>query len=173
MSDYYVGVDLGGTQLRMGAITSGGLLAGQLFSVPTGRDFSPDQLSSEVSSLAAKVSTSTGRLHALGFGTAGVIRSGRLTQVDNLPLLKGVEIAALVESAAGCPVRIENDARCFVLAEARFGAGRGVKTLCGVTLGTGVGCGVVIGDKVHRGATQEAGEVWRIPLRGAPLEDSL
>jgi len=169
----YVGVDLGGTQLRMAAIHGNGSLAGELFSVPTGRDFGPDELARQLSSLAQRVSSDSGRLEALGVGTAGVIRAGRLTQVDNLPRLTGVEIAALVEAAAGCPVRIENDARCFVLAEGRFGAGRGARSLCGVPLGTGVGCGVVIEGEVHRGATSEAGEVWRIPLRGAPLEDSL
>ncbi len=102
-----------------------------------------------------------------------MLREGKLTQVDNLPLLAGADVVALVQEVAGAPVRVENDARCFALAEARFGVARGARHLCGVTLGTGVGCGVVIDGKVHRGATWEAGEVWRLPLRNAPLEDFL
>jgi glucokinase len=110
---------------------------------------------------------------ALGFGTAGVIHPGPLTQSDNLPRLNGVDLDILVKGVFGCPVRIENDARCFTLAEARFGAGRGARSLCGITLGTGVGCGIVIEGRLHRGSGSEAGEVWRIPLRGAPLERAL
>ena len=106
----------------------------------------------------------------MGFGTAGVVGDGPLTQCDNLPRLNGVDVAALVATVAACPVTLENDARCFTLAEARFGAGRGAKNVVGITLGTGVGCGVMIGGRLHRGAGQQAGEVWRIPLRGKHLE---
>jgi glucokinase len=171
-SSFYAGVDLGGTQLRMAAVRPDGRLVSELLSAGTGRDFGPDQLRAGIAALVSELSERQGRgFEGLGLGTAGVLRDGKLTQVDNLPLLTGVDVATLVGEAAGCPVRVENDARCFALAEARFGAGRGARHLCGVTLGTGVGCGVVIDGRVHRGATCEAGEVWRLPLRGAPLED--
>ena len=168
---FYLGVDLGGTQLRMAAVTTDGRLTSDLLSVPTGREFGPTDLEGHLADLASKVRSHAGNgAAALGFGTAGVIHPGPLTQSDNLPRLNGVDLEALVRRVSGCPVRIENDARCFALAEARFGAGRGTQSLCGITLGTGVGCGIVIGGRLHRGSTSEAGEVWRIPLRGAPLE---
>ena len=93
-----------------------------------------------------------------------------LTQVENLPLLNGTDVAALVRDVAEVPVRLENDARCFTLAEARFGAGRGARDVCGITLGTGVGCGVMVDGRLQRGANFQAGEVWRIPMRGHHLE---
>jgi glucokinase len=169
---YYAGVDLGGTQLRMAAVDVRGRVVSELHSVATGRDFGPDGLRAGLIDLIARIEDEMGgSFRALGLGTAGVLREGKLTQVDNLPRLAGIDVGALASEAARSPVPVENDARCFALAEARFGAGRGARHLCGVTLGTGVGCGVVIDGKVHHGALWEAGEVWRLPLRDAPLED--
>jgi glucokinase len=118
-------------------------------------------------------STLDSRVAALGFGTAGVVNRGPLTQCNNLPLLNGLDIGSLLQDTAGCPIALENDARCFTLAEARYGAGRGAHDVCGITLGTGVGCGVMIGGRLHRGTAFQAGEVYRIPLRGHILEDFL
>jgi glucokinase len=171
VGSFYLGIDLGGTQLRMAAVTPEGRLLSELLSVPTGREFGPGDLEGSLADLTSRVRSLAGDgAAALGFGSAGVIHPGPLTQSDNLPRLNGVDLEVLVKRVSGLPVRIENDARCFALAEARFGAGRGARSLCGITLGTGVGCGIVIEGRLHRGATSEAGEVWRIPLRGQPLE---
>jgi glucokinase len=160
---HFAGVDLGGTQLRMAVVSEDGRLVSELLSLATGREFGPAELRSGIMTLAAEVRGKAGHaFEALGLGTAGVLRDGKL---------QGTDVVSLVQGAAECPVRVENDARCFALAEARFGAGRGSRHLCGVTLGTGVGCGVVIDGKIHRGSMSEAGEVWRLPLRGSPLED--
>ncbi len=168
----YVGVDLGGTRMRMAAVGRDGRLATEVLSVPTGREFGPEDLMGRLGELAQRLRGSLGQalVSAIGFGTAGVVGDGPLTQCDNLPRLNGVDLAALVATVAACPVTLENDARCFTLAEARFGAGRGAKNVVGITLGTGVGCGVMIGGRLHRGAGRQAGEVWRIPLRGKHLE---
>jgi glucokinase len=163
---YYLGVDLGGTQLRVAAVTSEGRLATEMLSVSTGKDFGPDELRNQLINLTkqARVMVGDHPIAALGFGTAGVIYHGTLTQASNLPRLNGIRIEAVVREAAGCAVKVENDARCFALAEARFGAGRGARHLCGLTLGTGLGCGVMIDGHLHRGAGAQAGEIWRIPL---------
>jgi len=169
---YFLGVDLGGTQMRMAAITGDGRLATEVLSAQTGRDFGPQDLQRQLRALAERLrSTLDGHaVAALGFGTAGVVGEGPLTQCDNLPLLNGIDVAELVRGVAGCPVALENDARCFTLAEARYGAGRGEREVGGITLGTGVGCGVMVGGRLHRGAASQAGEVWRIRVRGHPLE---
>jgi len=171
---WYLGADLGGTQFRMAAVTCEGQLATELVSVPTGPEFGPEDLRRQVASLEATlVARLDGQIAALGLGTAGVVRPGPLSQSTNLPRLNGVDLTALVRTATGHPVALENDARCFTLAEARFGAARGARHVVGVTLGTGVGCGVIVDGKLHHGVGYEAGEVWRIPLRGRPLEESL
>jgi glucokinase len=169
----YLGVDLGGTQLRMAAVLPDGGLVSDVVSTPTGRAFGPSDLQQALVDLQARLGpTQNGRrAAALGFGTAGVVVEGRpLTQSENLPLLNGTDVASLVRDVAGVPVRLENDARCFTLAEARFGAGRGARDVCGITLGTGVGCGVMVDGRLQRGANFQAGEVWRIPMRGHHLE---
>lgn len=171
----YLGVDLGGTQLRVAAVNRDGGLASALFSVATGRDFGPDDLVRELSALVARLGPllSERPIGALGFGTPGVVCMGPLTQSENLPRLNGIDLAHLVRSAFSRRVTIENDARCFVLAETRFGAARGFTDVVGITLGTGVGCGLMVEGRLHRGVAGEAGEVWRVPLRGEPLEKSL
>ena len=169
---YFLGVDLGGTQMRMAAVTQGGTLASDIVSARTGAGFAPDDLRRALRDLAAQVvrRVNGGSVAALGFGTAGVVGAGPLTQSPHLPRIEGTDVAALVAEAMDCPVAVENDARCFTLAEARYGAGRGAKDVCGIVVGTGVGCGVMIGGRLHRGATSQAGEVWQIPLRGESVE---
>lgn len=158
----------------MAVVTKEGRLATELLSVPTGPGYRSEDLGRDVAHLReALTDRLDGPIAALGLGTAGVVRPGPLGQATNLPLLKGVDLRVLLHAAAGCPVEVENDARCFTLAEARFGAARGARHVAGVTLGTGVGCGVMVDGKLHHGATYEAGEVWRIPLRGQPLEAAL
>ena len=168
----FLGVDLGGTQMKMAAVTVHGRLATEVLLAPTGPTFGPVDLRRELCVLAERVRSSLdGRpIAALGFGTPGVVGEDALSQCDNLPLLNGSDLVELVRGVAGCPVALENDARCFTLAEARYGAGRGATDVCGITLGTGVGCGVMIGGRLHRGAGGQAGEVWRIPVRGHDLE---
>jgi glucokinase len=168
----FLGVDLGGSQLRMAAVTPAGRLLTDLLSVPTGKSFGPAELQRMLRELSERLRPSlNGRdVVALGLGTPGVVNDGPLSQCENLPLLNGVDIGDLVRDAVGCPAALENDARCFTLAEARYGAARGVRDVCGLTLGTGLGCGVMIGGRLYRGANSQAGEVWRVPLRGRPLE---
>jgi glucokinase len=169
---YFLGVDLGGTQVRVAAVTRSGTLASDVLSARTGAEFAPDDLRRALRELGGQVARrmNGARAEAVGFGTAGVVGAGPLTQSPHLPRIEGTDVAALVAETMGSPVAVENDARCFTLAEARYGAGRGAKDVCGIVIGTGVGCGVMIGGRLHRGANAQAGEVWHIPLRGDSVE---
>ena len=169
---YFLGVDLGGTQMRMAAVTPDGALATDVLAVQTGAAFTPEDLRREVRQLAAQVAQRMNgqALAGLGFGTAGVVTDGPLTQSPHLPRIEGTNVAQIVREAVPCVVTVENDARCFTLAEARYGAGRGARDVCGMVLGTGVGCGVMVGGRLHRGASAQAGEVYHIQLRGQSVE---
>lgn len=170
---YFIGVDLGGTQLRMAAVTRTGQLATEMLSLPTGKGLTPAELVRKLGQLYAQIETLTAghSLAALGVGVAGVIWENQLSESDNVPLLNDINLKELLQEAAhGLPVTLENDARCFVLAEARFGAGRGAQHVCGITLGTGCGGGVIANGQLVRGARGGAGEVWSIPLREHFLE---
>jgi glucokinase len=171
---YYVGVDLGGTQLRMAGVSAQGELATEVLAVPTGPEIREDELAARLGAMLAQVRGALGQPPAaLGVGVAGVVNGGPLTGAENLPHLNGVDIVALAGQAAGCPVAMENDARCFTLAEARFGAGRGARDVCGLTLGTSIGCGLMVGGRFLRGATSSAGEVWCMPVRGRRIGEWL
>jgi glucokinase len=169
---YYLGADLGGTSLRVGAVTPEGRLA-HVLTAPTGRGFGPDELRAEVGTLMNRLAdlVHTADWQGAGFGTAGVVpQDGPLRHSDNLPRLVGTNIRPLLEEVVGREVVLENDARCFTLAEARFGAGKGARDVCGITLGTGIGSGLLLGGRLHRGSASQAGEVCRLPLRGKSLE---
>jgi glucokinase len=172
-SGYYLGADLGGTSLRLGAVSPHGELLSEVLSVPTGRGFDAAALQQHARGLAQRIGRALpdATWRGVGFGTAGVIHEdGPLAHADNLPKLCGQNLRSLLEEALGGPVVVENDARCFTLAEARFGAARGARSVCGITLGTGVGSGVFIHGRLIRGASSQAGEVCRVPLRDHPLE---
>jgi len=98
-------------------------------------------------------------LGAVGVGIAGLVdRDGVLQFAPNLPGVVDFDVAALLSSAAGVPVVVDNDANCAAVAEHRAGAGRGASDLVLVTLGTGIGGGVIIADRLIRGASGFAGE---------------
>jgi predicted NBD/HSP70 family sugar kinase len=172
MKQTYLGVDLGGTQMRMAAVTDDGQLATPMFAVPTGKQFAADDLRTQLAALHAQVRAVGGTPPsvAIGFGITGLVREPTLSASDFLPCLNDLDIVALAQETLGYPAKIENDARCFVLAETRFGAARGARNVVGITLGTGAGGGVIVDGKLHRGAHANAGEIWSMPLRDKWLE---
>ncbi len=89
---------------------------------------------------------------------------GVVLNPPNLPSWHGTPVRRLLEDALGRPVAIENDANAAALAEWRYGAGRGCDDLVYLTMSTGVGGGLVLGGRLHRGVASSAGEVGHIPV---------
>jgi len=98
---------------------------------------------------------------AIGLGVPGFIESKtkHVISMPNIPGFEGMDVRHWLSSATGLPVTIENDARCFTYAEALLGAGKGHRIVLGVTLGTGVGGGIVIDGTLFHGTHGYAGEV--------------
>lgn len=168
-----IGIDLGGTQLRLAAVNPSSELTSEVFVATTGVNVTIEDLMCELQQMWLQVQTALPNqtIRACGVGITGVIRQQRLAASDFLPRLVAYDLPALFSSALGnIPVKLENDARCFLLAEARFGAGRGTRNACGITLGTGAGGAVMVNGELITGANAEAGEVWRIPCRDSFLE---
>jgi glucokinase len=144
------GVDLGGTNLRAA------LVDGQGRVVARRREPTPATLDAIVSAIATSVAhLGAGRSDAgaVGVGAAGMVdRHGMVHYAPNVPAFVRVPLGALVAEATGRPVVVDNDANVAALAELTHGAGRGYSNLLLVTLGTGVGGGIVIGGEVFRGA---------------------
>lgn len=98
--------------------------------------------------------------------------SGAVVFSPNLPTMAGILIRQEMEERLGVPVLIENDANCFVFGEWKAGAGSGTEVCCGITLGTGFGMGIIIHERLYRGAHGSAGEICFSPFRdGLKIEE--
>ncbi|MFT4343600.1 MAG: ROK family protein [Candidatus Woesearchaeota archaeon] len=107
----------------------------------------------------------------IGIGFPAPIDNGKVHFAPNIPGWDNVDIAHEVMSKFGIPCKVENDANCFALGEA-YENNLLDKTVVGITLGTGLGCGIVIHGKLHTGSTGIGGEIGHIPFEKATLEDA-
>jgi glucokinase len=155
-----LGLDLGGTNVKC-AVLSG---AGEVLATASAGNNAAggeDAVLARVVSLGRATAAPFGPIESAGLGLPGHFdaASGTGVLLPNLPgSWVGREIAGPVAAGLGVPVRLVNDARALTLAELRLGAGRGVRDLVCVALGTGVGGGVVIGGRLHLGSAH-AGEI--------------
>ena len=167
---FTIGVDLGGTNLRIGAYTpSGGLLqAIQLHTrLADGRDAVASDICTAVRQLIASYSLHM-KLAGVGVGSPGPLElpAGILRQPPNLPGWDGFELRGTLERALSIPVDLQNDANVAALAECVLGRGKslGVHSLCMLTLGTGVGGGIIFQGKIWDGISGMAGEVGHLNI---------
>ncbi|MEV3871395.1 ROK family glucokinase [Streptomyces sp. NPDC049906] len=158
-----IGVDIGGTKIAAGVVDEEGTIL-ETHTVPT--PSTPDGI---VESICTAVA-GAGRDHdieAVGIGAAGYVDDKRATVLfaPNIDW-RNEPLKDEVEQRAGLPVVVENDANAAAWGEYRFGAGRGHEDVVCVTLGTGIGGGVIIGNKLRRGrfgVAAEFGHVRMVP----------
>lgn len=160
-----IGVDLGGTNCR-GALVSadGGIVSSLRMAtrIEDGLTAFLDRLTGFVRNLMTAVSAA-GAPAVLGIGTPGVIAAdGSVVASPNLPPLNGVFLAERLRERLGLAVVVVNDANAIAWGEALFGAGRSFDSFLAVTLGTGVGGGLVLNRRLWEGADGAAGEVGHL-----------
>jgi glucokinase len=164
MSSFSIGVDLGGTNLRVAAYTrASGLL--ETILLPTrlsaGRHAVVEDMCHAIRKLLSNHSTQH-ELIGVGIGTPGPLElpAGRLHNPPNLPGWDGFELRAEVEACLDMPVTVESDANVAALAECILGSGNtlGIDSLCMLTLGTGIGSGIILNGKIWHGSHGMAGE---------------
>lgn len=103
----------------------------------------------------------------IAIGFAGMIdKNGKILRSPNIKFLDGFNLKEYLEEKFKTKVFIENDVKCFTYAEMREGAGKGVKNLVGITLGTGIGGGIIINSRLYRGANGSAGEIGHMIIDG-------
>ena len=159
----FVGLDLGGTALKAALVDpNNGISVEGTHVSNTPRTGSPDELAESL--IEAALLVADGRqVQAVGVGVPGQFdtRSGTLRALPNVPgQWGGFPIRKrLAEGLGGLPVTLVNDSQAFTLAEALLGAATERRTVLGMTLGTGIGGGLCIGGKIHRGANGAAGEI--------------
>lgn len=165
--DVWGGVDFGGTNIKAGLVTrQGRVLARRTLS--THQHLTPERFArGVVAALRALARTRRARLRGVGIGAPGLIdtRDGRIHQLVNVPGgWRGVRLGVLVERYAQRPCAVDNDVNVVALGEWRVGAGRGTQHSVYVTLGTGVGGGIVLNGQLVRGALGSAGEVGHMAI---------
>ena len=163
MIEFGIGVDLGGTNLRAAAIDRTGHLLDKPISVDTnyhgGREAVISDIVNAVTTL--KQQFASARLAGVGIGVPGFIRlrEGFITNSNNLPYLENFPVRDEIEKRLGTPIILENDANAAALGETWQGAGRDVDSLVLLTLGTGIGGGIVIDGRLRLGPLSAAGEI--------------
>jgi glucokinase len=160
MSDWTVGIDLGGTTFSAGRVDESGAIRDQT-EEPTLQHEGPERLLPRLAQAANKVLSAGEKATAFGIGVPGPVkhREGVCVYAPNLDGWTNLPVAAPLQEQTGLPTFVINDAKAATLAEARFGAGRGADSILLLTLGTGIGSGLTIGGKLHLGATDRGSEV--------------
>jgi glucokinase len=164
-----IAVDLGGTKLLTGLVDEKGVVVK--------RTVRPTPLGSQEELVAALEAGIEEMMEdgvaALGVGIPSLIdqERGRAVASVNIPL-EGIDFRDLLKERFGLPTGIENDANAAALAEHRFGAGKGARHMVMLTLGTGVGGGLILDGRIYRGATGAAGELGHITIdfHGPPCQ---
>ena len=161
MGSYSIGVDLGGTNLRVAAVDSDGKILCRE-SVTASFDYGPLHVVNRIVSIIEQVRerVSGHELRGVGIGVPGFIDidAGLVVGSANLPGFQGFPVRDEIQQRLGTPIVLENDANAAALGEMWMGAGRNVKDLVLLTLGTGIGGGIVIDGKIFHGANGMAGE---------------
>ena len=167
MDAYSVGVDLGGTNLRVAAVDSDGVIL-QRVSCPAVYDCGPERVVEDIVSVINSVRKplGTANLRGVGIGLPGFIDidAGVVMEAANLPGFQDFPMRDEVQRHLGTPIILENDANAAALGEMWMGAGRDVKDLMLITLGTGIGGGIVIGGKILHGFRGMAGEIGHMTV---------
>lgn len=166
---YRVGVDIGGTNVKIALVNKKGEISFPK-TVPTraemGYEYTIGNITQCIKDLLAEANLSTNQIEGIGFGFPGQIdcERGVVRILPNIPGWIDVPIAEIMQKEFNVPVKVDNDVRCMALAELNYGAGAGCKNLICITVGTGIGSGLVINGKLVRGASNAAGEIGHIKL---------
>lgn len=152
-----IGVDLGGTNVR--AALMDGTTVVRKEKAPCPAKGTQEEVIEAIAALIEPLVCE--EVTSIGMGVPSVVdtKRGIVYNVANIPSWQEVHLKDIFEERFGIPVHINNDANCFALGESRFGQGRGYKDVVGVTLGTGVGSGIMIGGHLYEGRNAGAGEI--------------
>lgn len=166
---YYIGIDLGGTNIAVGIVTKEGEIVKKT-SVPARAERPFAQIFADMAACIRQLLSETGisesEIVSIGIGTPGCIdtEKGMLIFAGNFKYGKNVNYREEMAKHFSLPVYIGNDANVAALGEARAGAAKGVKNAIMITLGTGVGGGIIIDGEIYEGHLSAAGELGHIVL---------
>ncbi|GAB3534110.1 ROK family protein [Pontibacter brevis] len=164
-----IGVDIGGTKVHMG-IVQNGVITKEL-KLTTAAQGAKEQLLSDITDGIRQLMDAD--VTGIGIGVPGLVddEKGIVYNVQNIPSWDEVHLKTYLEDAFNRPVCVTNDANTFVLGEKVYGKGKRFKNMLGITLGTGMGTGIIINHGLYGGAFSCAGEFGSVPYLDQTLED--
>lgn len=166
---FYIGVDLGGTNIAAGLVDENGVLIHK-DSTPTGRERSYKDIIKDMADLINKIIIDAGKnideIKAIGIGSPGTPNDeeGILVYANNLTNFINVPLRTELQKHINLPVILDNDANCAALAESVAGAAKNEKNSIMITLGTGVGGGIVLDGKLYSGFNYSAAEMGHMVI---------
>ena len=168
MTHKTIGIDLGGTKIHCGLVENGKVVERIL--EPCCSDQPEDVVIEQIKGLIRQVINPS--VKGIGIGVPSVVdvEKGIVYNVQNIPSWKEVHLKAILEEEFKIPVYVNNDANCFALGEQRCGEAKNFRNVIGVTLGTGVGAGLIINNELYCGSNVGAGEIGCLPYLEHTLE---
>ena len=163
-----IGVDLGGTNIRAGLIHNHEVVEMKKINLKN-----KDNLESTLQQLIKLIaSINHPEVCGIGIGVPSVVdrEQGIVYDVVNIPSWKEVHLRDILEKEFNVPVYINNDSNCFALGEKHFGAGKDYQNVVGITIGTGLGGGIILDGALFNGVNCGAGEIGYLPFRDQDLE---
>jgi len=163
---YAVGVDLGGTNIKFGIVSQKGKLVEKI-SLNSKAEEGPEKVVKQIKLGIKKIlSSNKKKIHGIGIGSPGVVsvKKGTVENPPNFPGWTKVNLGNIIRKEFDIDCHVENDANAAAIGEMIFGAGKRYKSFVMITLGTGVGGGIIINRKLYRGEIGAAGEVGHITI---------
>ncbi len=160
-----IGVDFGGTTVKLG-LCEGDTILQKPEAIPTHEHETAATLIEEIATHVDAMRQIHPDIEAVGIGVPGFVDFGKgfVHKLTNVRGWENIPLMPILSERLGLPVAVDNDANCMAYAEWKFGAGQGATNMLAITLGTGVGGGLVLGGKMHWGASSGAGEVGQMSV---------
>ncbi len=167
-----IGIDLGGTKVNAGLIRGNNVIETVSKQVPHDSKNEWD-LIHIIINLIKELIAKYDKVDGIGIGVPSILdrEQGIIHEVQNIPSWQEVPLAKILNSEFNIPVYLDNDANCFALGEYHFGAASKCKNVVGITIGTGLGAGIITNGHLMSDANGGAGEFGMIPYQEGILED--
>lgn len=162
----HIGVDVGGTKIEVGKVQNNKII--RLLRTKTDSKCSQSKVISQITDLIDILIDKETK--SIGIAVPAIVKNGVVFETFNIRSWKKVPLKAILEKKYKIPVFIENDAKCFALGEKHFGVGKNYSNFVALTLGTGMGAGIILNDKLYVGNNCGAGEFGHVIYKNHDFE---
>ncbi|PRY16348.1 glucokinase [Pontibacter ummariensis] len=164
-----IGIDIGATKIHMGVVRGSSIVAE--VKIPTEAQAPEEQIIANIKGGIAQLMDE--QVAGIGIGVPGLVdeAAGKVYDITNIPAWQEVPLKENLQDYFNVPVYLTNDANTFVLGEKVFGKAQAYQNVVGLTLGTGLGAGIIINGDLYSGSFSSAGEIGSIPYLNQVVED--